>query len=425
MNRERVAISAVLVVVGIGLAGLLIASQPAIPPLPSAEPQSADQPAITRGARLAAVGDCSVCHTAKGGKTLAGGLKLNTPFGAIYSTNITPDRDTGIGTWSADAFKRAMREGVSRDGHLLYPAFPYQHFTQIRDSDLSDLYAYLMSRYPVQAVTPGNHLVFPLNFRPLIAGWNLLFLTKGERSAEPTRNAEWNRGRYLVDGLGHCAACHSPINRFGAEKGGQAFSGGSIDGWDAPALTRLSEAPTPWTHEQLVSYLRTGLASEHGAAAGPMRPVTIELADAPTTDVEAIATYLMSLHTQASPAPVQTQAPQAPALDSSAQALFTGACAACHGAGSPMSVLGARPSLVHSTSVNADSPNNTIRMILEGNGWDGSQAAHFMPAFGDALTDTQVAELAHYLRAQFSTGAPWSSLDGNVVARIRKETPAP
>jgi mono/diheme cytochrome c family protein len=420
MNRGMAALAVVLVVVCVGVVGVLIASKPAIPPLTS--PLVADQQAIQRGARLAAVGDCMVCHTTKGGKTLAGGLKLNTPFGAIYSTNITPDRDTGIGTWSVDAFKRAMREGVSRDGHLLYPAFPYQHFTQTRDSDIADLYAYLMSRYPVQAVAPANQLTFPLNFRPLVAGWNLLFLHKGERPADPAQNAEWNRGRYLVDGLGHCAACHSPMNKLGAEKGGQALAGGSIDGWEAPALTRLLGAPTPWTHDQLVAYLRSGLATEHGVAAGPMRPVTAELADVPTTDVEAIATYLMSLQTPVAPAPALTQAQPA---NPSAQALFSGACAGCHGVGSPMSVLGARPSLAQGTAVNADSPNNTIRMILDGNGWDGSQAAHYMPAFASALTDSQIAELANYLRAQFSQRAPWSALDGSTVARIRKETPAP
>jgi mono/diheme cytochrome c family protein len=420
MNRGVAAIAAVLVVVCIGVAGLVVASEPAISPL--TRPQAVDQLAIQRGARLAAVGDCGVCHTAKGGKPLAGGLKLNTPFGAIYSTNITPDRDTGIGTWSADAFKRAMREGVSRDGHLLYPAFPYQHFTQASDRDIADLYAYLMSRYPVQAVAPPNQLTFPLNFRPLVAGWNLLFLNKGERAADPAQNAEWNRGRYLVEGLGHCAACHSPMNKLGAQKSGQALAGGFVDGWEAPALTRLSSAPMPWTHEQLVTYLRNGLASEHGAAAGPMRPVTAELANVPTADVGAIATYLMSLQTPASPAPALPQAPQA---NSDAQALFSGACAACHGAGSPMSVLGARPSLAQGTAVNADSPNNAIRMILDGNGWEGSQTAHYMPAFAGALTDAQVAELANYLRAQFSRRAPWSALDSNTVARIRKETSAP
>jgi mono/diheme cytochrome c family protein len=420
MNRGRAALAAVLVVICIGVAGALIAHEPAIPPLTN--PQAANEPAVQRGARLAAIGDCAVCHTAKGGKPLAGGLQLDTPFGAIYSTNITPDRDTGIGTWPVEAFVRAMREGISRDGHLLYPAFPYPHFTQTSDSDLADLYAYLMSRYPVQAVAPANQLVFPLSFRPLVAGWNLLFLNKGERPADPTRNAEWNRGRYLVDGLGHCAACHTPMNRLGAEKGDQALAGGFIDGWEAPALTRLSSAPTPWTHEQLVAYLRSGLASEHGAAAGPMRPVTVELADVPSADVEAIATYLITLQAQASPVPALTQPQQG---NPSAQALFDGACAACHGAGSSMTVLGARPSLAQGTAMNADSPNNAIRMILDGNGWDGSQAAHYMPGFADALSDSQVADLANYLRVQFSHRGPWSSLDRSAVARIRKETPAP
>lgn len=422
MKRTGRAITVALVVVCIGITGFLVASEPEMPALATPVPQAPDQQAIRHGAQLVAVGDCRVCHTTKGGKPLAGGLKLNTPFGAIYSTNITPDNDTGIGTWSLDAFKRAMRKGVSRNGHLLYPAFPYPHFTRVSDADLADLYTYLMSRQPVNAVAPLNRLIFPLNFRPLIAGWNLLFLHTGEVPGDGSQNAEWNRGRYWVDGLGHCAACHSPMNLLGAEKKGWSLAGGSIDSWDAPALTTMSGAPTPWTAEQLVSYLRTGLASGHGAAAGPMRPVTRELGEVSSVEVQAIATYLMSIQAQASPTPVPNQAQP---IDSSVQALFAGACASCHEAGSPMSALGGRPSLAQSTAINADSPNNTIRMMLDGNGWEGTEITHYMPGFIGTLTDGQIAELAIYVRARYSRRAPWSALDGNTVARIRKETPTP
>lgn len=184
-----------------------------------------------------ALGDCAVCHTAKGGKPFAGGLPLATPFGTIYATNITPDPETGIGAWSQNAFARALRHGIARDGHALYPAFPYIHFTRMSDHDIAAAYAYLMSRDPVNATTPDNKLIFPLNFRPLVAFWNVLFLRPGERAADASQSAEWNRGHLLVDGLGHCAACHSPLNAIGGEKSGQAFDGGRVDGWEAPPST--------------------------------------------------------------------------------------------------------------------------------------------------------------------------------------------
>ncbi|MDB6049317.1 MAG: cytochrome [Pseudomonas sp.] len=432
MKVTRIAIATVFVVLCIG-AGFWVASEPEIPMLTAAERQKpvfeVNQKLIEHGARLVAAGDCVVCHSSKGGQLFAGGLKLDTPFGAIYSTNITPDDETGIGTWSPDAFKRAMRKGISRDGHLLYPAFPYQHFTRTNAADIADIYAYLMSRPPVHAVTPANQLIFPLNIRPLVAGWNLLFLKGGVVPDGATQSTEWNRGRYLVEGLGHCGACHSPLNLLGAEKKGQAFAGGSIDGWDAPALTRLSAAPVPWTPSQLIDYLHTGLASEHGAAAGPMRPVSQELADAPRADVEAISIYLMSLQAPATPVTLPTAAQQAnpviPTGLDGAHALFIGACGVCHEAGAPMSTLGGRPSLAQSTAVNADSPTNTVRMILDGNGWHASEAAHFMPAYADTLNDRQIADLGNYLRARYSTQAPWASLGEQAVAKIRKETPAP
>jgi mono/diheme cytochrome c family protein len=389
-----------------------------------AEGQS-DTETLRRGAQLAAVGDCMVCHTAQGGKPFAGGLPIRTPFGTIFTTNITPDPDTGIGGWSVEAFTRAMREGVSRDGHLLYPAFPYPHFTHMSDADIAAVYAFIMSRTPVHAVPPANRLVFPLNFRPLLAGWNFLFLHSGEQAADSTQSEEWNRGRYLVNGPAHCAACHSPMNMLGAEKSDQPFGGGMVDGWEAPPLTQLLHAPTPWTHAQLVSYLRTGLASEHGAAAGPMEPVTHQLADVPDTDVNAMATYLMSLQTPAPAHPAMTAADSGTATagqtNGPGRALFTAACASCHGTGAPMQALGERPSLSQSTAVNAASPRNAVRIMLDGIGWKGSESAHYMPSFATMFTDAQIADIANYMRAQYSTQASWPGLDEAAVARLRAD----
>ncbi|CAB3762649.1 cytochrome c [Paraburkholderia humisilvae] len=455
-------------------AGLSQAWEPVIDPVSAPPSQSADAIQIKRGARVAALGDCIVCHTAAHGKPYAGGRPLETPFGTIYSTNVTPDMQTGIGDWSLDAFRRAMRDGVSRDGHLLYPAFPYPHFTRMTNGDIADLYAFMMSRAPVHATAPPNRLVFPLNFRPLIAGWNMLYLTRGPgravaapamapsaasaalgdaaaaaggaASADSAYAVQWQLGRYLVDGVAHCGACHTPLNTLGAEKRDAPFAGGTLEGWDAPALTKLSQAPTPWTHAQLVAYLRTGFASEHGAAAGPMLPVTQSLAKAPPDDVDAIATYLMSLQTPAStptvnasmatsaatstaistnPQPADLDQLAPPAALATGATLFNAACASCHSIVAPMSTHGDRPSLAQGTAVNADSPRNAVRMMLGGIDWHGSAAAHFMPPFAQTFTDAQIADLANYTRARFSAHGPWPGLDAAVVARIRKETAEP
>ncbi|RXZ38182.1 cytochrome c [Oxalobacteraceae bacterium CAVE-383] len=449
MKKKTVALAIVLLAAVLCGAAVSLAGQPAIPPDPRAAAATPGPEAVAQGARLAAVGDCMGCHTAKGGQPFAGGLPIDTPFGKIFSTNITPDPETGIGNWTPEAFARAMRKGVSRDGHLLYPAFPYNHFQHMTDADIGFLYAYLMRREPVRASAPANRLMFPLNFRPLMAGWNMLFLHRDMRqgmqsnaaAAEAVQGADLQRGRYLVDGPAHCAACHTPLNMFGAEKKGQAFAGGFIDGWDAPPLTTLLRSPKPWTQQQLAQYLRTGLADEHGAAAGPMRPVARSLGDASEDDVNAIAAYLMTLQ---APAPTTqgvgenaansatnsatnsaaNSAADAPSLQSGAM-LFSGSCAACHAPSAPMSVAGGRPLLGLSTSLNADRPRNAVRMILDGMDWDGSRGAHFMPAFADMLTDAQIADLANYARIMFAKRAAWPALDADAVAKIRKETPKP
>jgi mono/diheme cytochrome c family protein len=421
---------AVVLMVGLCIAGVTgwhAASQPA---LAAGTPAVAtDLPAIQRGAELAAVGDCIVCHTAKGGKPFAGGLPIDTPFGTIYSTNITPDAQTGIGGWSLDAFTRAMRRGVSSDGHLLYPAFPYVHFTHMNSADIGAVYAFMMSRTPVQASAPANKLIFPLNFRPVVAVWNLLFLHPDTPvPMNRQQDAQLDRGRYLVDTLGHCAACHSPMNLLGAEKSGRAFEGGMIDSWDAPSLKTLLHAPTPWTRAQLTLYLRTGLASEHGAAAGPMLPVTRSLANASESDVEAMAAYVMSMQTAEPAPPLSPTAKEEPAADAaSLQAgatLFQAACAACHAAHAPMATLGGRPWLSQSTAVNSESPRNVVRLMLDGLPPEGSTPGRLMPPFAGMLTNQQIADLAHYLRSQYSEQAPWP-LTAADVAKYRKETPAP
>ena len=247
-----------------------------------------DRTQIATGAGLSAIGDCRVCHTADGGSAFAGGRPLPTPFGTIYSTNITPDVETGIGRWSRDDFRRAMHEGIDRAGRHLYPAFPYDHFTRVTDDDVDALYAFIMTREPVKARAPRNRLVFPANLRPVLAAWNWLYLDARRFSADPTQSAEWNRGAYLVEGLAHCGACHTSRNAAGAEKKRERFQGGEAEGWHAPGLLAASPGPVEWTADALFGYLRHGFDAEHGLAAGPMAPVVDGLATVPEADVRLV-----------------------------------------------------------------------------------------------------------------------------------------
>jgi mono/diheme cytochrome c family protein len=381
---------------------------------------------VRAGAQLAAVGNCAVCHTTPGGIPFAGGRAFDTPFGTLYSTNISPDPKTGIGQWSPRDFSRAMKSGISRDGHRLYPAFPYPHFQGMTDIDLESVYRFLMTRAPVQVAPPKNHLTFPLQFRPLMAAWNMLFL---HRPAEPQRvpdRADEKRGKYLVDTLGHCATCHTPLNALGAEKTGHALQGAVVEGWEAPALTALLERPKPWTVEQLSAYMRTGLASEHGMAAGPMRDVTSALAYADPADVRAMASYLMTLQTTAAPAQAATST--ADQVDSAqlrrGSTLFAAACASCHDDAAPMSAYGGRPSLSLGTSVNARSARNAVRFALHGIRDKDSAGALYMPAYSATLTNAQIADVTAFVRARFSTQAPWR-VDASYVAKLRKEKSEP
>ncbi|HEX5342948.1 MAG TPA: cytochrome c [Duganella sp.] len=419
MQKQTRLIAAAALITLAGLGAAVWMWQPAIAPIATPPVSDFAPDSISRGARVVAHGDCMVCHTSATGAPFAGGLPLRTPFGTIFTTNITPDAETGIGNWSLAAFTRALRHGVARDGHLLYPAFPYVHYTRMSTADINDAYAYLMTRTPVHYRAPDNQLPLPLRFRPMLAGWNLLYLRPGPEAPVPGQSAEWNRGRYLVDGAGHCASCHSTLDPIGGERS-PAFSGGNIDGWDAPALTALLTAPKPWTKEQLALYLRHGWSAEHGAAAGPMGPVAHSLSQVPEEDSEAIATYIMSLQRPApKPAPTAAAASDAAQLKAGA-ALFAGACAGCHSAAAPMMSVGGRPSLALSTAVNSDKPDNLIQIILQGVPWKDAHHATFMPPFAASLTDAQIASLAAYLRTDLAKREAWKQVDQRVSA-IRKE----
>jgi mono/diheme cytochrome c family protein len=265
----RIIVSAILIIVIVCVfVGALLIWKPQFDPVETPKSSAFNSELVAKGAELAAIGNCATCHTTPGGESYAGSRALPTPFGIIYSSNVTPDSETGIGNWSVEAFRRALRDGVDRKGRHLYPAFPYDHFTHLTDDDIHALYAFIMTREPARSTPPANKLPFPYNVRSLLAGWKLLFLQGGPRNDDMTKSALWNRGRYLVESAAHCGACHTPRNFMGAEIKSRAFGGGVSEGWDAPSLNSSSPAPEVWTADQLFTYLRTGWQAQHGGAAG-------------------------------------------------------------------------------------------------------------------------------------------------------------
>jgi len=417
-----------------GLAAALFPWRPAIAPIERPDPGTYSAATVERGRQLAALGDCAVCHTSEGGIVNAGGRPLETPFGIVYATNITPDPQTGIGNWSYVAFERAMREGIHRDGRHLYPAFPYTNFTRTSEPDLQALYAYLMAQEPVRHQPQPTRLAFPFSFRPLIAGWNALFLKSGTLESDPAQSDAWNRGRYLVEGLGHCSACHSPRNAAGAEAGrAHHLAGGWADRWEAPALTQLSRAPVPWGKEDFYAYLRSGYSSLHGSAAGPMAPVVEELSALPDQDIDAMAAYLASFGDSGPQSERQAMAAVAEARAATAMAaspgtagadLYQGACAVCHQGGDRPDVFGIRPSLALNSNLHSDSADNLVRVILEGVSTQAAGRHGTMPGFRHHLDDGQMTDLVRYLRATFAPDrAQWTGVT-QTIGRIRVESPA-
>ena len=406
------------------LAGLAVFAPVALPiksalaPIPRPDPAAYSAATIEKGRLLAALGACGICHTATDGLLYAGGRAIETPFGIVMTTNITPDPATGIGNWSYPAFERAMREGTHRDGRNLYPAFPYPHFAKASAADLQALYAFLMTQPAVNQPNKESRLAFPFNIRPLMAGWNLLFNRGQQIHTEPGRSALWNRGRYLVDGLGHCSACHSPRNALGAERAGKAYlAGGVAEGWDAPALTNVSAAPIPWSEDDFYTYLRTGTSAHHGTASGPMAPVVAELKQLPDADIRAMAVYLGSLNealpdadaaAKRSASIAMTTSSAVNIANSPAARLYEGACAVCHETGRAAPLANRGPALGLSTKMHAAEPTNFLRLLLDG----GGHASGSMPGFATSLDNRQIADLARYMRDRFAKGKPaWGGID--------------
>jgi mono/diheme cytochrome c family protein len=377
-----------------------------------ASSSSFDPAQIRKGAQLAAIGNCAVCHTAQHGKPFAGGRAVSTPFGTIYSTNITPDPDTGIGKWSRTDFLRAMHDGVDRNGRHLYPAFPYDHFTRVTGEDVDAIYAFLKTRDAVRAEKPRNELTFPFNIRAAVGAWKLLYFKRGVFKSVSSESARWNRGAYLVDGLGHCGACHTPRNALGAEQKSLEFTGGESGGWHAPALNAQSPAPAPWTAERLYTYLRHGTDDVHDIAAGPMELVVHNLSQVPEEDVRAIAIYVASLGSD------QTQKPRRIGFEGTGQAIehgaaiYAAACGNCHDLG--RQAPGGALQLSLSTSISMATPANLVRIIHEGIIPPEGEKGPWMPAFSGALTNRQITELVIYLRAHFGEKPAWDNVSDEV-----------
>jgi mono/diheme cytochrome c family protein len=398
--------------------------------------QAFDPALVQRGQQLASAGDCNSCHSTGDGPSYAGGVALQTPFGTIHGTNITPDPQTGIGGWSEAAFRRALREGVSRDGHLLYPAFPYNHFTHLSDEDIAALYAFMMTRDPASAPPVHNQLQFPFQFRPLVAGWNVLYLDRGPLPAPASQDAQWRRGEYLVRSVGHCGACHTPRTRLGGEDTGHALAGGEAEGWRASALDRNSPSPVPWTVDSLSAYLRSGLVPDHAMTAGPMQAVVRNLAHVSDADVRAIATYVVAamgpvtpgrqrreaLARQKAQVPLAQVQPATAAPDADQATLTLGAkvyqesCASCHDAGRQLSSNSALR-LPLAVALYLPDPRNLVHIVREGIAPPPGQPGRWMPPFDGILNDEQMTALAVWLRRQATDASPWQD-----VARVVKDS---
>jgi mono/diheme cytochrome c family protein len=398
-----------------------------LPPASPVRPDPAAAEPAARGAYLALAGNCAGCHTVRGGEPYAGGRAIATPFGTIHATNLTPDAETGLGAWSAEDFRRALHEGRSRDGRALYPAFPYTDYTRVSAQDADALFAFLRTLPPVRAATPPPALRFPWNLPALLEAWRWLYFRPGRFEADPARDADWNRGAYLVTGLGHCGACHTARNALGGPSG-PPLGGGPLDaiGWHAPSL--LDDREGGFGGRSLGSataWLATGLDGD-AIATGPMARVVVDslqhLSDA---DRRAMAAYLRGLPTVSAvgrtdgPSWRRPVAPPGAATLELGEALYRRHCEDCHGAeglGGPPHW----PALAGNRAVTSASPVNLVRSLLHGGFAPATRTnpqPYGMPPFGPQLDDAEAAALATWLRQAWGHRA--SPVDARTVNALR------
>jgi mono/diheme cytochrome c family protein len=396
---------------------------------PTGVPASLAQASLVeRGAYLAKAADCMACHTTQDGKPYAGGLGFNLPFGTLYSTNITPDKDTGIGNYSDQDFLNAVHRGVRRDGARLYPAMPFVSYAYMTDADALAIKAYLFSLPPVHAAAPANTLTFPFNQRWAMSFWSTLFNRDTRFEPDSSQSPEWNRGAYLAEALAHCGECHTPRNLAFALDNRRKFAGAVTAGWRAFNIS--SDKATgigAWRDDDLTSYLSIGHAIGHGTAAGPMgEAVDRSLSQMAPEDIRALVVYLRTVPPTASPDLPAALAPPAPAAhkqgvsapDPRGKMVFEGACVSCHGwtGESPISPFA---TLTGAWTVNDPDATNVVQIVLSGTRRHTPDDAVSMPAFGNAYSDDEIAAVANYVTARFGSKA--SQVTAHDVAELRKQ----
>ncbi len=370
-------------------------------------PANASADIVKRGEYLARAGDCIACHTQPGDKLFSGGRAMPTPFGTLFSPNITPDNETGIGAWTADEFYRMMHTGRSRDGSLLYPAMPFGAYTKVTRADSDAIFAYLRSVPPVHQPNRPHEMRFPYNNRELLLGWRTLYFREGEYQADPTRSVEWNRGAYLVQGLGHCSMCHTAINALGGSSESKAFEGGLIpmQDWYAPSLTSNKEAGLgDWSIEDISDLLQKGVA-KRGAVYGPMAEVVYDsLQYLSDEDVRAMAVYLKSLPQHGGEnggnGKSKLSGEESALLVRLGSKIYDAQCATCHGKRGE-GKLPDFPPLANNQSIQMTSAVNPIRMVLNGGyapGTAKNPSPYGMPPFAQSLSDEEVAAVVTFIR---------------------------
>jgi mono/diheme cytochrome c family protein len=427
-RRTRIVIAAALLALVVAAVGYYLARPGLLPPSVGDSAPNATTQVITKGEYLARAGDCVACHTLPGGREFAGGRAMPTPFGNLYVPNITPDEETGIGQWSAEEFYRMMHTGISRDGTLLYPAMPFASYTKVTRADSDAIYAYLMSVPPVKQKNRPHELRFPYNKRELLIGWRALYFREGEYVPDPKQSAQWNRGAYLVLGLGHCAMCHTAVNPLGGSSEAKAFEGGMIpnQNWYAPSLTSNREAGLGhWSIKEITDLLQTGV-SHRSTVYGPMAEVTYNsLQYMSDDDVAAMAVYLKSLPQRDAEAPPTSQARLVdPGVMELGRRVYAKQCAMCHGdegKGQPP----AYPPLAGNQSITMSSPVNSIRMVLNGGYPPGTRKnprPHGMPPFSHVLNDEEAAALVTYIRVAWeNSGTPVTPPQVNELRKLVPE----